>query len=88
MKVNINNCARCGETHVDLEFSKLTRPMIDAKHTHWAMCPTVNEPIMLRIVASIDEELKEPELKNCMKFKKKPVIIEAVSYTHLRAHET
>lgn len=50
MKVKISNCARCGETHVGLEFSKLTRPMVDAKHTHWAMCPTVNEPIMLRIV--------------------------------------
>lgn len=50
MKVKISNCARCGGTHEDLEFAELSRPMVEAKHTHWAMCPTVNEPIMLRIV--------------------------------------
>lgn len=58
MKVTINNCARCGGTHEKLEFQQLTRPMVESKNTHWAMCPVVHEPIMLRVVAD-DEQPKD-----------------------------
>lgn len=43
-------CARCdGDGHEHITFQPFTRPMVvDAwTFTHWAMCPTVNEPILL-----------------------------------------
>jgi hypothetical protein len=59
MKQTIKGCARCkGEGHNDLEFEELKHPMqIDLPGcpptmlaTHWAMCPTVNQPIMLILI--------------------------------------
>lgn len=49
MKVTFKNCARCGETHKDLEFEKLEEPMTCGRerYTHWAPCPTNGQPIML-----------------------------------------
>lgn len=44
---SLGNCARCGEKHVELRFKPLTHPADE--WTHWALCPTNGEPIMLRI---------------------------------------
>ena len=50
MKISIIHCERCSQDHVDLEFQRLTRPMINGETwTHWAPCPTTGEPIMLRV---------------------------------------
>lgn len=47
-KFDVKHCARCGEDHAKLKFTKLT--LAGARHSHWAMCPVNAEPIMLRIV--------------------------------------
>lgn len=49
MKTTINNCARCGETHEDLEFEKLDKPFLEgrARYNHWAPCPVNGQPVML-----------------------------------------
>jgi hypothetical protein len=53
-RVSINGCARCeGEGHKDLLFHPFTHPIVmddGYTFTWWAMCPTVNEPIMLAYV--------------------------------------
>lgn len=46
-------CARCGNDHRALQFAKLTTPItFDTmsgveQMTHWALCPDLNEPILL-----------------------------------------
>jgi hypothetical protein len=58
MKTNIVGCARCGENHKDLEIKKLTVP-IDISNTngnkigYWAMCPKLNEPILLIVLEDV-----------------------------------
>lgn len=42
---NIDNCVRCGETHLFLTFRKLKNKA--GKATHWCPCPTTHEPIMV-----------------------------------------
>jgi hypothetical protein len=47
--MNISNCARCGGNHQDLEFQELKQPHDPEgpeNYTHWAMCPTLDEPIL------------------------------------------
>ena len=52
MKTNIYKCERCGEDHKDLPIKKLTNSIEIAnmngyKLDHWAMCPNLNEPILI-----------------------------------------
>jgi hypothetical protein len=54
-KVDVKDCARCQEDHLNLEFSKLRIP--SNSWTHWASCPNTMEPIMLKLVV-----LDEPEV--------------------------
>jgi hypothetical protein len=45
----LRNCARCKGDHKErIEWKQLTYPMNE--YTHWAMCPTNGEPILMRIV--------------------------------------
>jgi len=47
---DVSNCARCGEDHEKVWFKKLQCPIIimgESALTHWAMCPTLQEPIVL-----------------------------------------
>jgi hypothetical protein len=44
---NVRGCARCGGDHPKLEFKKFKNPCIE--RTHWALCPTTGEPILMRI---------------------------------------
>jgi hypothetical protein len=53
MVVTVRTCARCGGDHTNLEFKKLTR--IQDEWTHWAKCPNIGEPIMLKIVKTPEE---------------------------------
>jgi len=40
-------CSRCGVTHDEpIIFKKLINPM--GEHTHWGVCPTTKQPIMLK----------------------------------------
>ncbi len=44
---SVNCCARCGGNHADLVFRKMAKA--SDEWTHWTMCPTANEPIMLLV---------------------------------------
>jgi len=47
MEVDISGCGRCQRNHNDLTFTALTHPHND--YTHWAMCPTVHQPILMKV---------------------------------------
>ena len=51
MKVNLSNCVRCKQEHNDLEFQQFTYPILDPEGswTHWALCPTNKEPLIIMI---------------------------------------
>lgn len=46
---HIENCARCGENHDKIWFSRLTRPMLcdGLVNNYWAICPVTREPIIM-----------------------------------------
>ncbi len=44
----VENCARCGKNHRNLEFNRFTRVCKD--FTHWAMCPVTRQPVMLQAI--------------------------------------
>lgn len=47
----VSDCARCNGTHENLEFKPLTNHPIDGfTFTHWAICPTMDEPLLLKLV--------------------------------------
>jgi hypothetical protein len=63
MKVrNIDNCSRCGGRHDELEAKKFDRPHACEENiqtrtwTHWAMCPTSGDPIMVRNTTEEEDE--------------------------------
>lgn len=62
---SITGCARChGSGHDDLPFERLTHPMEFGDQlfaTHWAMCPRVDEPIMMIILRVEDVELTDTQ---------------------------
>ena len=39
------NCPRCGEKHPAIKFNRFAQPRV---YTHWATCPKLNEPIILK----------------------------------------
>ncbi len=48
---SIFQCARCGGTHVELEFKLLHNLIVDNDGTvwnYWTLCPETGEPILLR----------------------------------------
>ena len=54
MKTNIVNCARCGKDHGDLIMTELKGESIELGAlykiiTHFTMCPTLNQPILISI---------------------------------------
>lgn len=55
----LTNCARCGGDHLDLSYRTFARPVPEydglGDWTHWALCPTNGEPILIRTLAGIDE---------------------------------
>jgi hypothetical protein len=56
MNINVGFCARCGEDHEGLEFKLFTHVVddMDGPWTHWALCPTNGEPILMKIVSTMD----------------------------------
>lgn len=55
---DIDGCARCGQNHDHLEFSRFRDPVqvgLGAKLTHWAPCPETGEPILMRIIDQPEE---------------------------------
>lgn len=61
VKVQVYGCARCTQDHQIYFKPFIYQPVIDkdeVEYTHWAMCPVLNEPILMRI---IDEDTKHAE---------------------------
>ena len=56
---DVKCCARCGEDHQKVVFTKLSRP--HPRHTHWAPCPKNKEPIMMRVVEMDTAQAKDAE---------------------------
>ena len=56
--VRVNRCARCGEDHDNLKFRRFNA-VSPGEATHWAMCPSLNEPIRLTFTEErfIEEEV-------------------------------
>lgn len=54
---NILGCARCGGEHL-VRFKPFRVPMQvgEATLTHWGLCPTTREPILMRFVEAPPEE--------------------------------
>lgn len=48
MRTSIINCARCSQDHLDLEFKPFTQA--NPTYSHWALCPTNGEPILMRMI--------------------------------------
>ena len=50
----LTNCARCGGDHLDLSYRTFARPVPEGDGlgdwTHWALCPTNGEPILIRMI--------------------------------------
>jgi hypothetical protein len=55
MKTSINCCARCQSDHTDLELLPLSN---HEKYTHWAMCPTLGQPILVIVTEDTEPEAK------------------------------
>jgi len=51
---SVTTCARCKGDHAVVAFMQLTNP--DATVQRWAMCPTLSEPILMRVWS--DDEVK------------------------------
>ena len=58
MKVTVRNCARCGEDH-EMEFNPFSQNGID-DFTHWGMCPSINEPVLLKFIDSAKVPADQP----------------------------
>lgn len=46
--ITVRVCQRCGKDHIKLLFKLLYNPADEYKY--WAMCPEVNQPILMQIV--------------------------------------
>lgn len=52
-KVSVERCARCNGDHKEVTFRPFTHP--NSHYTHWAHCPNIDEPILLRIEETNEE---------------------------------
>lgn len=59
VKVNLKNCARCGESHLGMIFTELKNPKDEYKW--WGMCSTSKQPILLAQKHIIDEVKRAKE---------------------------
>lgn len=57
----INNCARCGETHENIWFSRFTRPVVcdGLVSNYWAICPVRREPIIMAMAREQEPEVSD-----------------------------
>jgi hypothetical protein len=55
VNVNIRNCARCGQDHNNLEFTRFKGNLVECSGStwkYWGMCPIHNEPVLLNVVTN------------------------------------
>ena len=51
IKVDVYECARCGEDHADLIFIKMAGEPISVegfKYGWWTLCPVTRDPLIMR----------------------------------------
>lgn len=53
-RIDVKQCQRCGHDHDSMLFYPLANPA-DPELAHYSMCPTLNQPLMLRIVPDAGE---------------------------------
>lgn len=62
---DVTGCARCAKNHKSLSFRKFSRNPITVpvdtieeweRWEYWAMCPTLNEPIILKVEGGAETE--------------------------------
>lgn len=49
--LGVQNCARCGEDHAELNYVRFVRPIEDDDGTvwaWWATCPNTGDPVLMR----------------------------------------
>jgi hypothetical protein len=51
-KMSFRKCARCGGDHKDVPGFKITNSNTD--HTMFAMCPTLNESVLIKVITNED----------------------------------
>ncbi len=59
---NIEHCARCGESHANIWFSRFTHPVVHndgTKSGYWAMCPVTREPIIMAMQSEQETEVSD-----------------------------
>ena len=49
--IDLERCARCGGKHLRLSFKPFLNPP-DPCMTHYALCPTNGEPVMMNVTPS------------------------------------
>ncbi len=59
VSTSVEACARCGEGHEGLLFLAFDAPVDD--FTHWALCPKVEQPILLQITTTLQGAVPEPD---------------------------
>lgn len=63
VQTSIVNCARCNNNHEDIIFTPLTNGI---RYSHFAMCPVINQPILMYIIDD-SSEIDESNFKNITK---------------------
>lgn len=56
IKVTVGGCTRCGNTHADVEFKLLSKPIEcdGVEFNYWVLCPVKHEPILMRLEVLLD----------------------------------
>ncbi|MCL4296304.1 MAG: HAD-IIIA family hydrolase [Anaerolineae bacterium] len=65
MITNVYGCARCGANHTELEFKQFTNGAVtdpDGNWPYWGMCPTLSEPILLRLNPADRKQVALPQV--------------------------
>lgn len=55
----MENCARCGESHLKLPMFRFGRPVVagTTTFTHWCLCPKTKEPVVLKVDKELTKEM-------------------------------
>lgn len=73
MAENLLECARCGLDHAQIKFMPFTNPPEVA--SHWAMCPELNEPILMSLVRNEDTAVDKNVARNVIRYMAKDAIM-------------
>jgi hypothetical protein len=54
---NVMGCSRCGGDHDALVFQRFANPIeVEPELTHWALCPTTGEPLLMTVTVIDDAQ--------------------------------